>query len=154
MSRIYVSTIIDAPIETVWGLIKDFNDLPKWHPAIRESELEGGTGIGCVRHFFLHDGSELREKLLALSDLEHSVTYGMVQSGMTLTNYISVLRLFPVTDAGQTFAEWGAVYDDTDLERREETAATVRLVFRSGLDNLGEMLEQGCCCDCDFCGEE
>jgi hypothetical protein len=143
MSRIYESAIIDAPIEKVWELVKDFNDLPKWHPAIRESELEGGSNVGCVRHFFLHDGSELREKLLGLSDWEHSVTYGMVQSGMKLTNYVSVLRFLPVTDRGQTFGEWSAFYDDTDASSREETAAIVHEVFRSGLAALVERFETG-----------
>jgi len=60
MVRIYVSDVIDAPIEKVWALIRDFNGMPKWHPFIRDSMIEGGLtsdAVGCVRNFHLADAA-------------------------------------------------------------------------------------------------
>ena len=42
MVNVYRSAVIDAPADKVWALIRDFNGLPKWHPAIGKSEIEGG----------------------------------------------------------------------------------------------------------------
>lgn len=47
MPRVYYSTIISAPIEEVWKYVRDFNSLPKWHPGIKASEIEGGCGPDC-----------------------------------------------------------------------------------------------------------
>ena len=54
MARAYASIILKAPVETVWSLIRDFNGLPKWAPAIAQSKIEGGLDadvVGCVRSF-------------------------------------------------------------------------------------------------------
>ena len=70
MAKVYRSAVIDAPAEVVWAYVRDFNALPKWHPAIATSEIEGGLSsdrVGCVRRFTRRsDGGLLREQLLAL----------------------------------------------------------------------------------------
>jgi hypothetical protein len=90
MPYVYESGVIAAEPKQVWERIRDFNALPNWHPAIETSELEGGSDIGCVRHFFLKGGGELREKLLALSDHEFSCTYSILESPLSLKNYYAV----------------------------------------------------------------
>ena len=74
-----------SPAARVWERIRDFNALPDWHPAIAESRIEGGgpsDQVGCVRAFRLADGGFLRERLLALSDYDFSVTYSILESPM------------------------------------------------------------------------
>ena len=83
MPRVYYSTVIDAPVDAVWELTRDFDGLPKWHPGIVDSELEQGTGVGCVRHFTLKGGAKMREKLLALSDADRAVAYSILETGMS-----------------------------------------------------------------------
>ena len=140
MPRVYYSTVIDAPADAVWKLTRDFNGLPKWHPGIVDSELEQGTDVGCVRHFTLKGGAKMREKLLALSDADRTVTYSILETGMKLKNYVAVLHVAPVVATNQTFAEWSAVFDVTDPSAEEETAATVYGVFSSGLESLKSMV--------------
>ena len=68
LQRIMRSTVIDAPIERVWAVLRDFNSHAQWHPAIADSRIEDGRRpdeVGCVRAFRLKDGGALREKLLA-----------------------------------------------------------------------------------------
>ena len=140
MPRVYYSTVIDAPADAVWELTRDFNGLPKWHPGIVDSELELGTDVGCVRHFTLKGGAKMREKLLALSDADRTVTYSILETGMKLKNYVAVLHVASVVATNQTFAEWSAVFDVTDPSAEEETAATVYGVFSSGLESLKSMV--------------
>ena len=69
MIKVEKSTVIDAPIERVWTVLRDFNGHDRWHPAVKESRIEEcrpADAIGAVRRFRLSDGSTLRERLLAL----------------------------------------------------------------------------------------
>jgi uncharacterized protein YndB with AHSA1/START domain len=73
--HIVKSTILDTPTDAVWSVLRDFNGHDRWHPAVATSSIEraqSSVKIGCVRRFKLNDGSELREQLLALSDLEQT----------------------------------------------------------------------------------
>ena len=38
------STIIDAPIDAVWAVLRDFNGHDRWHPAVATSAIERGAG--------------------------------------------------------------------------------------------------------------
>ncbi|GAK57712.1 hypothetical protein U27_04679 [Candidatus Vecturithrix granuli] len=136
MPKVYESAVITAPRPQVWEKIRDFNALPAWHPAIASSELENGDCVGCVRHFFLQDGAELRECLLTLSDLDCTCVYSILESPMALKNYVATLRLYEITATNQTFAEWFAYFDVTDLSAEEDTVNTVHGVFKSGLESL------------------
>ena len=64
MPRVTKSTIIDAPVDRVWAVLRDFNGHDRWHPAVGVSAIERGAPsdkVGCVRRFRLKDGAELRE---------------------------------------------------------------------------------------------
>ena len=40
-NTVYISDVIEAPIEKVWGIMRDFNDMPSYHPGIHKSIIEG-----------------------------------------------------------------------------------------------------------------
>jgi hypothetical protein len=114
MIKVYTSTVIDAAADAVWAHIRDFNGLPKWHPAIAESRIESNwpsDRVGCIRNFRLKDGGVIREQLLTLSDYEYQCTYSILESPMGVQNYVATLKLTPVTDGARTFAEWSAEFD-------------------------------------------
>ena len=59
MVEIRRSTLIEAPIESVWAILRDFNGHERWHPAVAASVIEDGAAgdqIGAVRNFRLADG--------------------------------------------------------------------------------------------------
>ena len=59
MPRIVKSTILDAPTQRVWEVLRDFNGHDRWHPAVATSQIERAQAsdkIGCVRRFKLKDG--------------------------------------------------------------------------------------------------
>ena len=71
MVKVERSTVIDAPVDRVWSVLRDFNGHDRWHPAVKESRIEErrpSDAIGAVRRFRLTDGATLRERLLTLSD--------------------------------------------------------------------------------------
>ena len=98
MPHIVKSTILDAPTDAVWNVLRDFNGHDRWHPAVATSTIERAQAsdkIGCVRRFKLKDGSELREQLLALSDLEQTFSYCLLDTPIPMFNYVAHVRLLP-----------------------------------------------------------
>ena len=146
MPKVLKSTVLDAPIEAAWNLLRDFNGHDRWHPAVATSQIERDAGsdrVGCVRRFRLQDGSELREKLLTLSDLETTFTYCLLDTPAPLFNYVAHVRLAPVTDGDRTFWEWESRFD-TPAGREAELATLVgEQIYEAGFEAIRRELERG-----------
>jgi hypothetical protein len=139
MVKVYASSVVDAPADRVWATIRDFNALPKWHPAIKDSRVEGGLPadrVGCIRNFNLKDGGNVREQLLTLSDYDYSYTYSILESPFGVSNYIATLKLTPITDGNRSFAEWTAEFDCDPGKARELAELVGNGVFQGGFDAL------------------
>jgi hypothetical protein len=137
--RIYVSSVIDASADNVWGRIRDFNALPLWHPAIADSRIENSEPsdrVGCIRHFHTRDGGMIRERLLALSDYDFTCTYEILESPMGVDQYVATLKLTPITDGNACFAEWSAEFECAPGREGELTDLIGRGVFQAGFDAL------------------
>jgi uncharacterized protein YndB with AHSA1/START domain len=122
ITRVYASRVIDAPVETIWAYIRDFNSLSGWFPGVTDSDIEdgrSGTDVGCVRSFVSNGRHRLREQLLALSDQDHRCTYRMLEGPLAVVNYVATLQLTPVTDGDRAFAEWSAEFS-CEAEREHE----------------------------------
>ena len=131
--------MIGSSAENIWARIRDFNALPQWHPGIADSRIENGQPsdrVGCIRHFHTGDGGMIRERLLALSDYDYSVTYEILESPMGVDNYVATLKLTPVTDGVRCFAEWSAEFDCAPGREAELTRAIGQGVFQAGFDAL------------------
>ena len=146
MPRVVKSTVLDAPVEAVWEVVRDFNGHDRWHPAVAESHIERGQPsdrVGCVRNFRLADGANLREQLLSLSDLEQTFSYCLLDTPVPLFNYVAHVRLFPVTDGDRTFWEWESRFD-TPAGRSAELAEMVGTdIYAAGFAAIRAKLEQG-----------
>ena len=42
LQKVVRSAIIDAPIDRVWAVVRDFNSHDQWHDVVAESRIEGG----------------------------------------------------------------------------------------------------------------
>lgn len=139
MPEVYVSSVIDAPADEVWAVIRDFDGLPRWHPLIAESRIEEARPpdqVGCVRDFRTRAGGRIRERLLALSDYDYSCTYAILESPMGVEDYVATLRLVPITDGARCFIEWTAEFvcpPEREAALVEEIGAGV---FQGGFDAL------------------
>jgi hypothetical protein len=143
MPKVVRSTVIEAPVEAIWSVLRDFNGHDRWHPAVAESHIERGQTsdrVGCVRRFRLQDGSELRERLLTLSDADMAFTYCLLETPIPLLNYVAHVRLAPVTDADHTFWHWESRFD-TPAGREAELARMVgENIYEGGFAAIREHL--------------
>ncbi len=139
MVKVFISSVIPAAADKVWAVVRDFNDMPNWHPLISRSTIEGGRpsdSIGCIRTLTLTDGVQVREQLLSLSDFDYSFSYAILESGLDVNNYVAGLKLTPVTDGNHTFAEWTAEFETTPGSEQEMADQIGNGVFQAGFDAL------------------
>lgn len=139
MVKVVVSTIIDAPVETVWEVLRDFNGHDRWHPAVADSQMERGAAtdkVGGVRRFHLADGSELREQLLTLSDIDMALSYCLIDTPVPLLNYVAHVRLLPVTDGDRTFWQWESRFDTPEGRERELTDLVANGIYAAGMEAI------------------
>jgi Polyketide cyclase / dehydrase and lipid transport len=140
------SRILPYPPEVIWKKIRDFNSLPTWHHMIASSSIEAGKNgdqVGAVRNFFTHDGSNIREQLLALNDHRFLIAYNILESGMGVSNYIAEISLQRVTSDNSTFAVWTAQFDCDSEKEKELKQYISETVFQAGLANLNTVLGKG-----------
>mgnify|MGYP003694218123 CR=1 FL=1 len=139
MIRVTRSAVIDAPIERVWDVLRDFNSHTAWHPVVAESEIEGGEPsdqVGCVRRFTLRDGNRIREQLLALSDRDHSSTYCILDATLPIRRYVATVQLKRVTDGERTFWHWQSTFDAPPGRERELADLVGTGVYEGGFNGL------------------
>lgn len=144
-----VETIsINAPADKVWGIVKNFDALSKWHPAVEASPADQGNAEGSVRNLALKGGGELVETLERYDDAGMQMSYRAKDGGaLPVSNYSSTLKVTP-DGADKCSVEWrGAFYrgypnNDPPPDRNDEAAvAAVTGVYKAGLSNLKTMAE-------------
>jgi NADPH:quinone reductase-like Zn-dependent oxidoreductase/uncharacterized protein YndB with AHSA1/START domain len=146
MQRVTRSAIIDAPIERVWAVLRDFNSHDAWHPAVADSHIEGGESadqVGCVRNFHLRDGNHIREQLIALSDQDFISTYCILDATVPLRRYVATVRLKRVTDGDKTFWHWQSTFDAPGGREHELADMVGRGVYEAGFEGLRRFLREG-----------
>jgi hypothetical protein len=131
MTTAYYSTVLDHPLETVWSLIRDFNNYPAYIEGVSESVIEddkGGDEVGAIRRF-CYLGNWIRQRLAAHSDDAHSLTYAGIEpfpfpstdasETVAPTTYQGTMHLIPITEGNRTFIEWSVALDTApqDAER-------------------------------------
>jgi NADPH:quinone reductase-like Zn-dependent oxidoreductase len=143
MIRVRRSAVIDAPIDRVWAVLRDFNSHSAWHPAVGESRIERNESadqVGCVRNFFLKDGNHIREQLLALSDSQHISTYCILDATLPMRNYVATVQLKKVTDGDRTFWHWESTFDVPKGREREFEQLVGGGVYEGGFAGLRKYL--------------
>lgn len=145
MPHIVKSTILDAPTDTAWAMLRDFNGHDRWHPAVATSSIERAQTsdkIGCIRRFQLKDGAELREQLLALSDLEQSFSYCLLDTPIPMFNYVAHVRLLPVTDGDRTFWHWESRFTTRPEDRDRITHMVAEDIYQAGFEAIRQHLKE------------
>ena len=142
MTKVFVSAVINAPVEKVWAKVRDFNGLPNWHPRFSRSHIEDGLPsdqIGCIRNFDIADGGgTIREQLLELSDIDFSFRYCILDSPLPVENYLAQLTLYPVTADNSTVGIWTAEFDVTNGDEASVVDAVGNGTFGKAFEVLNE----------------
>ena len=141
-NTVYISHVIDAPIETVWSVMRDFNGMPAYHPGIRQSIIEGNCPsdqVGCVRRLTLGEGF-VRERLLCMDDRNHVFTYEIIEGTLPVRDYVAGVRLHRVTDHDRTFGEWWADFEVVGVDRDAMINQIGKNVFAAGFSAVAAKL--------------
>jgi hypothetical protein len=140
MSRAYVSTVIDAAVDTVWAVVGDFHGLPAWVSMVRSNEPEDGSGpaaVGSVRNLTLEpDGNTARERLVRYDAPSRSYSYDFANEiPFPVSTYRGTIRALPVTESNTTFLEWYGEFDcePSLLDTMTATFSAIYLRFIEGL---------------------
>ena len=146
LQKVVRSTVIDAPIERVWAVLRDFNSHDQWHDVVDVSRIERderGDQVGCVRNFKLKDGNHIREQLLTLDDRAYKSTYCIVEATVPLQRYVATVTLKPVTDGNRTFWHWESSFATPPGMEAELRQMVATGVYEAGFENLRRHLREG-----------
>ncbi len=119
MGKTYQSTVVNAPVETVWNAISNFHDL-WWAPnVITGVDIVGDAGpreVGAGRVL----NGVFQETLRTLDAADRTYTYSIDDgpppvSASDVSNYVGRVVVRPVTEGGGgTFVEWSSSWDRND----------------------------------------
>lgn len=127
MVEVVCSTVIDAPLETVWAVLRDFAEAGPIPGSNLAGTLEGGrtaATVGATRAATTQGGATLRERLIDLDDRKHTLKTCLVDTPLPLYGYVALQSLRRVTDGDRTFWQWRASFA-TDPQRRDDFAARI-----------------------------
>src|ERR1700760_4845985 len=146
MATAYYTSVFPHPGASVWKIIRDFNNCAVWVGGVGESAIEDGkTGdtVGAVRSVH-YQGRNIRQRLLALSDVERFQTYEFAGAPtLPVTGFRATLRVYEIVDGDGAFVEWQANFD-CEPAAREELCPTLPLWFGQWLESLRrEMIRSG-----------
>ncbi len=67
MQQASSTRIIQASPARVWEIIADVTSIERWHPSVASADLlsDRRTGIGAARRCNFHDGTHVREDVIA-----------------------------------------------------------------------------------------
>ena len=114
MPTLLTSTVINAPLEKVWAVMRDFGALASYYANVDTVTMDGGSPgdqIGGVRTLRLKNGATLKEKLIGMSDVDHWGSYEVMVEGTPFENVIGTYRLHPITDSQSTYFAWTTKFD-------------------------------------------
>ena len=135
MTKVFVSAVINAPVDKVWATMRDFNGLPQWHPGFSRSHIEAGLRgdtVGCIRNFDIADGGgTIRERLLTLSDPDYTMAYS-----------VATLKLYPITVGNKTLGTWSAEFRVTEGREADVVDRIANGTFGKAFEVIDKLLGQ------------
>ncbi len=136
MCEVSVSTEIEASLETVWRTIRDFKAIARYATGITQCRVEG-KGIGSVRKLTVASG-EICERLERLDDLEHTISYSIIESPLPIQECHSIMSLSYVDD-DKCKISWSSSFEANGVP--EKVAMRIMSgVYNSGFDGLKRLL--------------
>jgi hypothetical protein len=145
MARVHVSSVIGAPVGSVWELARRFDAVEDFLPFVESSPIidgEGSTSVGAVRRVTQSDGGVFDEVLVAHSDAERSYAYTFVGSPIPVREHRTTLAFRPITDGNRTLGEWTSQFVG-EPDQEAELVTLIEKNFLAGLRALDERLRDG-----------
>lgn len=140
------SITVNAGVDKVWDLVKDFAGLVNWHPDVKSSQGDGKLASGGVRTLVLQNGGELQEELDFYSEQDHEYIYRLKKentAAFPVSSYSINLKVAPAEQANQSVVTLkGRFYrgdtGNTPADNQNDAAAVKAMTafLKNGLANL------------------
>jgi mxaD protein len=101
------SAVINAPLDKIWELVKDFDHIAEWHPGVSASSGGGHNEGGAVRKITLDNGGVLEESLDYYSEADHEYSYRLKTENLKalpVSFYTASLQLS--AEGEKTLVKW------------------------------------------------
>ena len=142
---VFVSTklIINAPASRVWETLRKFDGVERYLPVVKSSAVKG-SGDGAERICIVkmsHDQEPmiLEEKLLDVDEVNRSLRYIIVNSSMTIDDYMGTMK---VTELDESTCEvkWSSTFSAKGITENE-LVGMIKRIYAMGLDGLRKLHE-------------
>ncbi len=137
MSKVSMSTRINASADQVWKVLSDFNGIPVFIAAFEKSTMEG-SGVGALRSLTLKSGGPpIVEKLEKCDDRVKTLSYSIVTSPLPLKDYFSTMEVIDL-GPGQCEVKWYSTFEPTDAPEAD-AIKIVEGVYTEGFEGLKKL---------------
>jgi hypothetical protein len=137
VSKVSMSTRINASADKVWKLVSDFNGLPVFISAIKKSTMEG-SGVGALRTLTLDGGGPpIVEKLEKFDDQAKTLSYSIVTSPLPVKDYFSTVEAIDL-GAGQCELKWYSTFQPDGVPDAE-AVKIIEGVYAGAFDGLKKL---------------
>eukprot|EP00595_Chromulina_sp_UTEXLB2642_P003055 CAMPEP_0196764154 /NCGR_PEP_ID=MMETSP1095-20130614/5469_1 /TAXON_ID=96789 ORGANISM="Chromulina nebulosa, Strain UTEXLB2642" /NCGR_SAMPLE_ID=MMETSP1095 /ASSEMBLY_ACC=CAM_ASM_000446 /LENGTH=773 /DNA_ID=CAMNT_0042118947 /DNA_START=66 /DNA_END=2387 /DNA_ORIENTATION=+ len=143
---VYVTGVIDSPVDKVWAVFKPFGyDIKKWwhiYETIQIISPPFQDEVGAIRQFKLGayvpgKGTVFKEKLVARSDKDYFEEYEYVDSEPKFPGFAAnTFVKFHSNSNGTTTVEWGSKSKFTSDEQKQALIATQTSAYTKGIEYL------------------
>lgn len=145
----YTVQQINAPVESVWSVVRRFDEPQIYKHFIKSCQVISGDGerVGTVREVHVVSGlpaESSTERLEILDDERHVMSFSMVGGDHRLMNYRSVTTLHETElsgDGNRTVVVESYVVDAPAGNTKEETRVFVDTIVRCNLQSLAQIAE-------------
>ncbi len=136
MAKVDMSISLNAPAEAVWSVIRGFDALPRWHPAVARSE-EIREGAKTQRKLILQGGAEIVEELEQHDNHARSYSYRILKSPLPVAGYRSELSVRD-EGPGHCVVKWASTFEPSGGSEADAIAA-IRGVYEAGFESLKKL---------------
>ncbi|XP_007008854.2 PREDICTED: abscisic acid receptor PYL4 [Theobroma cacao] len=136
---------IEAPVETVWSVVRRFDNPQAYKHFLKSCHVIVGDGnVGTLREVHVVSGlpaASSTERLEILDDERHVLSFSVVGGDHRLTNYKSVTTLHASPNGKGTVVVESFVVDIPPGNTSDDTWIFVDTIVRCNLQSLAQMAE-------------
>lgn len=137
---------VHASPEKVWSLLKQFDAIAGWHPALKSSDGDGRNQAGGSRRLTFRNGEILVEELDYFNEWEHEYSYRLRTentAALPVSSYVMDIKVAPGQTPDSCQVTWKGRYYRGDTGNNPpaslDDAAAVQAVtgfVHAGLEGL------------------
>lgn len=134
MTILSMETILNTTADDAWKMIRCFNGVIKYLPAVLKSTREG-SGAGSVRTLVLSDGGRVVERLEEVDESPSPfLTYSIITSPLPIEKYFATMRVQGL-DGSRCKLIWSSTFTPKGISD-VEAVEIVRKIYLNGFKRL------------------